>query len=212
MDGDVVGTIPGVARAVRILTGGRWLALHVGVLALAVAMVLLGRWQLHVSESKHFSWQNFLYAVQWWSFTAFALWMWVRVMRDAVRTPPAPEPGGRVAVWTDAPPSPAPGAALMVGPHREDDAPVLYRGYVMPQSSTSPDRSGDDRMRASYNDQLWQLALADEADGHGSAATAPREGVDLRTLAAGTSDRALDPRRLGLMLPVRTEPPADDDV
>ena len=60
-----------------------WVVLHVITLALAVTMVLLGRWQLHVSEHKHFSIQNFGYALQWWLFAAAAVFFWWTVLRRA---------------------------------------------------------------------------------------------------------------------------------
>ena len=48
-------------------------------------------------------WRNAAYAVQWWIFALFALWMWARMVRDetrrerAARAPPATaaEPGDR---------------------------------------------------------------------------------------------------------------------
>ena len=57
--------------------------------ALVVTMVLLGRWQLTVSEHKHFGLQNFGYALQWWAFSAFD----ARHVgpRPARRTPQGPE-------------------------------------------------------------------------------------------------------------------------
>ena len=30
-------------------------------------------------------WRNAAYAVQWWVFAAFALWMWGRMVRDETR-------------------------------------------------------------------------------------------------------------------------------
>ena len=30
-------------------------------------------------------WRNAAYAVQWWIFALFALWMWVRMVRDETR-------------------------------------------------------------------------------------------------------------------------------
>ena len=51
----------------KIFLKPRWLALHLFIAAIAVAMVLLGRWQLHVSNTKHFDLQNFGYAVQWFA-------------------------------------------------------------------------------------------------------------------------------------------------
>ena len=60
------------------------------VWAAAVTMVLLGRWQLTVSNRKHFDLQNFGYALQWWAFSVFAVLFWLRVMRDVRRPPDAP--------------------------------------------------------------------------------------------------------------------------
>ncbi len=50
-------------RRLRNALSPGWLVLHLITVALVVAMVLLGRWQLHVSEAKHFSIQNFGYAL-----------------------------------------------------------------------------------------------------------------------------------------------------
>ena len=174
-------------RPLTTLLHPRWLALHALVAALSVAMVLLGRWQLHVSEGKGFSIQNLFYAFQWWVFTAFLLLFWFRVLRDHVRPPAPVEATGEVVVANAGDAAPAPGATVMVAePTRTDEpqAPTLYRGYVMPQLSEHPDRTGDTRMRDAYNDRLWQLALADAVDGDGPRPTTPRPLVDAPTLAA----------------------------
>lgn len=110
-----------------------WIVLHVLTIALVVTMVLLGRWQLIVSNEKHFNLRNFGYALQWWAFTAFALLMWVRILRDQahhVHDPQAPEITSAVS----------------------DDEPVAYRRYVPPTTT----EVGDD-MHASYNDYLAGL-------------------------------------------------------
>ena len=122
-----------------------WVIFHLLVIALAVTMILLGRWQLRVSESKHFSIQNFGYAIQWWLFTAFGLFLWWRVLRDAYRR--------RIAsVEThETPAEPAP----------VDSERVAYRRYVMP---SAPQRS-DDPVHAAYNDYLARLAAQDAEDG-----------------------------------------------
>ena len=106
------------------------------MLAAAVAMVLLGRWQLHVSEAKHFSLQNFGYALQWWAFSIFAVLMWLRILRDHARGGAASQPA-----------EPAPGS----------EAPVAYRRYVMPQSSQIGSAPSDET-HAAYNEYLARLA------------------------------------------------------
>lgn len=117
------------------LTPG-WLAFHLLTIALVVTMVLLGHWQLDVSDRKHFNIQNFAYALQWWLFSAFALGMWVRIVRDRGASGTAPgqnaEPAGQAP------------------------SDVPYRRYVMPSSADAA--PADDPVRAAYNDYLAQLA------------------------------------------------------
>ena len=124
-----------------------WLALHLLCLALVVTMVLLGRWQLTVSNRKHFDLQNFGYALQWWSFSAFVIVMWVRLLRDARRREIAGPPGS----------APAEDAAVA---HTE----VAYRRYVMP-SSADVVSGPEDPTRAAYNEYLAGLAQRDAASG-----------------------------------------------
>lgn len=117
---------------------------HVVVLAVAVTMVLLGRWQLGVSEHRGFSLQNFGYALQWWAFTGAALFLWVRVIRDRARPDKAdhtPEqPAQQTAEHTAA------------GTTTEAAPPVDYRRYVMPTSVET-----DDPELARYNAYLRSL-------------------------------------------------------
>ena len=123
------------ARLRPFLTPG-WLTFHVITAGLVVAMVLLGRWQLDVSDAKHFDLQNFAYALQWWVFSGFALVMWVRIIRDR----------GRAMREASQPAEPA----------QEAPDPVPYRRYVMPSSSDPSVRS--DPELAAYNDYLARLA------------------------------------------------------
>jgi DNA-binding transcriptional regulator of glucitol operon len=129
-----------VLRRFRFALRPGWLALHVLCLALIVTMILLGRWQLHVSESKHFSIQNFGYALQWWAFSLFVLLMWGRVMRDTAHR------NDRVTGRAPAEPPPP------------SDEPVAYRRYVMPTAPQAP----LDAEQAAYNDYLARLAAKDE--------------------------------------------------
>ena len=119
-----------------------WLALHVVTLAMIVTMVLLGRWQLHVSESKHFSVQNFGYTLQWWAFSAFAAAMWLRILRDSARRREQ-----------EANPT-------LAEPVAPDTEPVAYRRYVAPKIAPA---SGDP-VHTAYNDYLARLAAQDAED------------------------------------------------
>lgn len=142
-----------------------WLAGHVIVLVLAVTMILLGRWQLDVSNSKGFDLQNFGYALQWWAFTIFGIGMWLKILRDHARaTAATADPGRGVEPAQDVEPSrtvvpdaspiePAPAAV----------SPVGYRRYVMPQSSDGPAPAADP-VHAAYNDYLARLAEQSSAE------------------------------------------------
>ncbi|MCW2524396.1 MAG: hypothetical protein JWO63_2731 [Frankiales bacterium] len=168
-------TVPaadGPRRPLRVLLSSRWIGLHLLVWVGAVVMVLLGRWQLNVSDDKHFDLQNFGYALQWWTFTAFALFFWLRAMRDARRpigqtsggsrlfVRPRPAPDGTVAVLGQNPAAYVGLADLVTVPDAPGAAPLRYHGYLMPNSASQPARSGGDSYHASYNDYLWQLGQA----------------------------------------------------
>lgn len=149
-----------------------WVALHVLVCAAAVAMVLLGRWQLRVSNTKHFDLQNFGYALQWWAFAAFAILLWLRVIRDAWRggRPPVASTSGQLAVRAgqlgtlSSVDSVGPvGPVNLVTHPDKTSAPITYRGYRMPQSTMNLAGVGSDHVQGAYNDYLWQLSLADAA-------------------------------------------------
>lgn len=121
----------------------RWIALHLICLALCVTMILLGRWQLVVSDRKHFALQNFGYALQWWAFTLFVVWMWAKLLRDNAR-----------ATSGEPPPTVAPAPT-----------DVAYRRYVMPTLSDAPAAQGDPELMA-YNEYLSKLARSTKDEGH----------------------------------------------
>ena len=130
-----------MARGYRFAARPAWVAGHVAVLAGVVTMVLLGHWQLSVSERKHFSLQNFGYALQWWAFSLFSVVFWAKIVRDYGR---ADADAGSTA---DLPPAPA-------------EEPVAYRRYVMPQSTDTPavpDEPADD-VHSAYNAYLRSLS------------------------------------------------------
>jgi len=127
-----------------------WLLWHLFTVAAVVTMILLGRWQLHVSESKGFDIQNFGYSIQWWLFSAFALFLWWRVVRDAARRRAA-SGDASVADPTAAEPASVP------------DEPVAYRRYVMP---TTPAATDDPALTA-YNEHLAGLAGQHAEDARG---------------------------------------------
>ena len=60
----------------------RWLGVH----ALAVAAVLVlartGWWQWAKGGGDGRAWQHYGYAVQWWLFAGFAVFLWVKLVLD----------------------------------------------------------------------------------------------------------------------------------
>jgi DNA-binding transcriptional regulator of glucitol operon len=144
-----------VLRRYRFALRPGWLLWHLFTVAAVTAMILLGRWQLHVSESKHFNLQNFGYTVQWWLFAAFGLFLWWRVVRDAARRrhDDGSDHGEAAGVARPTPAEPA-------GPV---DEPVAYRRYVMPTTSAE----SDDPAIAAYNEYLAGLAAQDAEDARG---------------------------------------------
>jgi DNA-binding transcriptional regulator of glucitol operon len=115
-----------------------WVIGHVIVLALFVTMVLLGRWQLDVSESKGFNVQNFGYALQWWAFACFGAFLWYRVLRDQAKHNEGGFPTRAEAVAAAA---------------AEQPQQVAYRRYVPPPSAVP----ANDQELAAYNAYLANL-------------------------------------------------------
>jgi DNA-binding transcriptional regulator of glucitol operon len=132
----------------RFAARPRWVVGHVLVLAAMVTMVLLGRWQLLVSDRKHFDLQNFGYALQWWAFTVFALLFWLKILHDHAAGRAAPESG------------PASQAASQgAEPEAEPQQQETYRRYVMPTSNPAMET---DPEVARYNAYLASLAERDD--------------------------------------------------
>ena len=131
-----------MAAGYRFAARPGWLAGHVAVLAAFITMILLGHWQLTVSERKGFSLQNFGYAFQWWIFAGFAVVLWAKVLRDNARRPAAEDV------------TPAESAEPV-------EAPVAYRRYVMPQMRDAVADDGDD-VHSAYNAYLRSLSGAEE--------------------------------------------------
>jgi hypothetical protein len=69
----------------RFLITPRWLAWHVFVILSVLAMLWLGGWQLHRAESGNsLSWA---YTFEWPLFAIFAVYFWVKTVRDEVYPP-----------------------------------------------------------------------------------------------------------------------------
>jgi cytochrome oxidase assembly protein ShyY1 len=101
----------------RLLTP-RWLTALVVTLAGAAGMVRLGMWQLGRGEQRN-SIQNYSYAVEWVLFAAFAVFCFVKLLRDEGEEDESDQATPSVVV---PPPAPA--------PQEEDDELAAYNAYL----------------------------------------------------------------------------------
>jgi DNA-binding transcriptional regulator of glucitol operon len=79
----------------RRLASPGWLLVHAVALALVVAFVVLGWWQL--DRAKDGNALSFGYTLEWPFFAAFVVFMWQREARAALRAGRDPEPPTPVA-------------------------------------------------------------------------------------------------------------------
>lgn len=84
----------------RQLLRGRWLALHVIVIAADVAFAFLGRWQWHRAMSPDGPPQSLFYAIQWWSFILLVGYGWLRMVREELHAPSGGQQPRRVLAAT----------------------------------------------------------------------------------------------------------------
>ena len=60
----------------------RWLAWHALLVAAVVVLFRIGLWQWDKGGSDGRAWQHYGYAVQWWLFAAFAVFLWGKLVLD----------------------------------------------------------------------------------------------------------------------------------
>lgn len=118
----------------RRLVTPRWLLRHALVAALVVTFLALARWQFRrATGGNALSWG---YTLEWPLFAAFVVAMWVRTLRDELRS-----------VRPGAPPSPpAPIARPPSPPVRPDDGDqelVAYNRYLAWLAADPDRRPGD---------------------------------------------------------------------
>ena len=113
---------------VRRLLAPRWLAWHALTLAVAVVFFRLGLWQWHQAVQTG-SPQNMGYALQWPAFALFAVAVWWRVARDAVRPPDGAEPPPPRPPRPARRPAPEPAPAVPVT-DEEDPELAAYNRYL----------------------------------------------------------------------------------
>jgi hypothetical protein len=136
-----------VVRSVLPFLAPRWLATHLLLVVCGAVMIRLGVWQWHVGGVRHGDLRNYAYALQWWAFTAFAVFFWLRLMRDSRRT---------ATGVVSAPDGAAGTAATASGPGAGATGAAQYRRYTMPTAEQIDDDHGDAAL-AEYNRYLKSL-------------------------------------------------------
>ena len=109
----------------------RWLGLHALLLASLLVLGRIGLWQLDKARDAG-DWQNYGYAVQWWLFGGFAVFLWLKLVLDELDPSRVQD---REATRTQA------------------TAPFA----VTPPTAAAPTDDEDDEL-ASYNRHLAELA------------------------------------------------------
>ena len=60
----------------------RWLGFHVLAVTAVLVLARVGWWQWDKGGSDGRAWQHYGYAVQWWLFAGFAVFLWVKLVLD----------------------------------------------------------------------------------------------------------------------------------
>lgn len=102
----------------------RWLALHVLLVVSVLGLGRIGLWQWDRAHAGGGSWQNYGYAVQWWLFAGFAVFLYVKTVLDEL------DPGRTAGDdESDAPPPVVQPQAPMPADDEDDDL-AAYNRYL----------------------------------------------------------------------------------
>lgn len=127
----------------------RWLLLHLAVVALVVAFLLLGWWQVGRAASGNLL--SYGYSFQWPAFAAFVVYVWIKEVRRALAPPDDSAPGAASSGLSSAC-SPATGAERE-GVALRAPGPAIAKART--RSSAYDD--SDDAELAAYNHYLAWL-------------------------------------------------------
>ncbi len=100
----------------------RWLGWHALLVAALAGLGWLGWWQLESARAQD-DWQNYGYALQWWLFGGFAVFLWVKLIFDELD----PKDAEQTEPVTPVLPRPAPPP---VAPEDEDEELAAYNRHL----------------------------------------------------------------------------------
>ena len=107
----------------RAFVTPRWLGLHALLVVSLVVLARVGLWQWDRASSGSGSWQNYGYAVQWWLFAGFAVFLYVKTVLDELE--PERGPGSPAEVLPPVVQAQAPPPA-----DEDDDELAAYNRYL----------------------------------------------------------------------------------
>ena len=67
--------------SVKAFLSPRWIGWHALLLVSLAVLGRIGMWQWDKARAQE-DWQNYGYAVQWWLFAGFAVFLWVKLVLD----------------------------------------------------------------------------------------------------------------------------------
>lgn len=106
----------------KLFVTPRWLGLHALFVAALAGLGWLGWWQLESARAQD-DWQNYGYALQWWLFGGFAVFLWVKLIFDELDPTDAEEPA-------PAPPVVPRPVAPAAAPEEDDDELAAYNRHL----------------------------------------------------------------------------------
>ena len=110
----------------RRFTTPAWLGRHALLLASLLVLGRIGTWQWDKARAQG-DWQNYGYAVQWWLFAGFAVFLWLKLVLDEV------DPQRRVEREQPVPlaaPDLRPTAPAVVADDDEDPELAAYNAHL----------------------------------------------------------------------------------
>ncbi len=108
----------------RAFVTPRWLGLHALLVVSVLAFARIGWWQWDKAAEGLGSWQNYGYAVQWWLFGGFAVFLYLKMVLDEL------DPGRRAPAE---PADPLPPVVQRQAPppaDEDDDELAAYNRYL----------------------------------------------------------------------------------
>ena len=117
----------GSVEPVKAFLSPRWIGWHALLLVSLAVLGRIGMWQWDKARAQE-DWQNYGYAVQWWLFAGFAVFLWVKLVLDELY-PERVQARGEQELEAELP-EPAPRPLAAVPAEDEDDELAAYNRHL----------------------------------------------------------------------------------